>query len=352
MATVDPLVVNLLVVKGIPSLADLDLTHYQQQVNLWTHDFATRYLPHWETVYKREPQYYQHNPDLFKVGLIAQYIHHEVGVTYHEAQKEAVSILYLNPAELFLNGVLDSLQGTCGNMAAIVVAIAWRMGWPVSLACLHSHFLVRHDDGTNVFNIEATAISEVGFCSSNDEQELNQCKIPIPPQALRCGSELKALTSRERFGAFLGLRARHYQDMYYRTNGRNFLYLAERGYLLARYLFPAYRHQICDFDVVSALTASERFEPYEAGHPATYGKLLFETRAIQSGTHPCQRPMPPPEQPGDSVFIRHPECQAKHAPHDNVFESLGSTYCTSQNYLAARNFPAAGDLQSGSGIGS
>lgn len=323
LAEVDPLIVNLLIAKGIPSLEDLNLHRYQKQVNSWAYDFATRYLPYWETVYEREPEYYDHNHQLFQVGMIAQYLHHEIGITYHEDQKEAVSILYFNPADLFLNGVLDTLKGTCGNMAAMNVAIAWRMGWPVSLACVHSHFLVRHDDGENVFNVEATCIGAGGFCWTDDSTEVKLNN--IVPLALESGSDLKALSPRERLGAFLGLRARHYRDLFFWNNDREYLHIAEREYLLARYLCPAHRYQSRWLDILSALTATEKFDPHEAGHPETCQQSLGEIREMLNGTHPCQQPIPLPEQPGGSVFIRRSESQVRLATHDDVFESLGST---------------------------
>lgn len=35
LAGLDPLTVNLIVAKDIPRLADLDISHYQNQINAW-----------------------------------------------------------------------------------------------------------------------------------------------------------------------------------------------------------------------------------------------------------------------------------------------------------------------------
>ena len=89
-------------------------------------------------------------------GLVCQYLELEVGIQYNRDQRESQRVLYTNPSDLFLNGVLDTREGTCGNMAALQLAFGWRLGWPVSLACVNSHFILRFDDGQTTYNIEAT----------------------------------------------------------------------------------------------------------------------------------------------------------------------------------------------------
>src|SRR5262245_47550864 len=51
LAGLDPLAVNLVVAKGTPRLANLEIRHYQEQMNAWALEFADRYLPFWLTVY-------------------------------------------------------------------------------------------------------------------------------------------------------------------------------------------------------------------------------------------------------------------------------------------------------------
>src|SRR5262249_50895476 len=78
-------------------------------------------------------------------------------------------VRYTDPSDLFLNGVMETRRGTCGNMSMVHVALAWRLGWPVSLACVHSHHITRYDDGRVRYNIEATDTGRGGFVAPTDE---------------------------------------------------------------------------------------------------------------------------------------------------------------------------------------
>jgi hypothetical protein len=304
LAGLDPLAVNLIVAKGIPQLADLDISHYQSQLNAWAWEFANQYLPAWTNVFEKEPEYYAHNPRLFEVGMIQQFFAHDVGICYRHDTRDAVRIRVLNPSDSFLNGLLDTLEGTCASMPVLYVALAWRMGWPVSLACQGGHFLTRYDDGSQVFNIEAALprTMRTGFHWATDELQIKLRNIPA--KALSSGSDLKALTPRERLGVFFAMRARHYRDMASQYGDYDWLRRAERDYLLACHLFPAYREANNSLTFVRAVLAAERFDPDEAGHPASFAHLLWEVQQYERGTHLVQEPMPPPRRPGDSVFIR------------------------------------------------
>jgi hypothetical protein len=171
----DPLAVNLIVAKGIPRLAELDIRQYQHQVNQWTANFVTNALPHCSEVFQPDPKLFERDRRYYEVGMISHFLDVLVRIRYSPELRDT-QVRYLDPSDLFLNGILDSLEGTCGNMAALNVAIGWRMGWAVSLACIDSHFLVRHDDGSHIFNIEATCASG-GFVSGSDEQEINKHRI-------------------------------------------------------------------------------------------------------------------------------------------------------------------------------
>ena len=280
LVQVDPLVVNLLVAKKIPLLADLDVLQYQRQVNELAEDFRYRYLSYWEESFRREPECYRNDVRFFQVGLIGQFLQQEVGIRYLPEQRGLEQVRYINPSDLFLNGVLDTYQGTCGNMAALALAIGWRMGWAVSLACVHSHYVLRHDDGQFVFNIELTAELSGGFSAPEDRHLIED--YDLPGQAMACGSDLKALTARERLGVFVWQRARHYRDLASESLDRQWLINAESDLMLSRYLFPNYRqtHRAAAFQL--ALSAEERFSPVEAGHLNSYAHLTREVRDFQS----------------------------------------------------------------------
>lgn len=279
IARVDPVVRNLLVAKSIPALAHLDIAHYQSQADGWA-DSIRAWLPSAERTFHKAPEYWKNDINFFRLGMLHQFVERELGIEYHEEQRQVTRILYTNPSDLFLNGVMDTHRGTCGNMAALHVAIGWRLGWPVSLACAGSHFLLRYDDGKVTHNIEATQSGYCGFKSDPDEDLMQQFQ--LPPVAIACGSDLRALTAREMLGTFIGLRGRHMRD-----TGR--WQEAVSDYLLARWLFPTSRKLYIDAMALCVGQGNTLFVPGEVGSPHSLADVLGEkygTRCEREWTGP------------------------------------------------------------------
>jgi hypothetical protein len=274
LAAVDPLAMNLIVAKGIPSLADVDIRHYQDIVDGWVLDLNRRCLPRWEPFFYQSPQDWENDIRYFRLGMVCQYLDLEVGIQYNQHQRDASRILYTNPSDIFLNGLLDTREGTCGNLAALHVAMGWRMGWPVSLACVNSHYILRFDDGNTSYNIEATQAGHGGFKSDPDDYLIREKK--LPPIAITSGSDLRAVRPREMLGIFVSLRARHVQDVGKSQNREELILASECDWLLARQLFPTnraiYKHQM----VISAMRGDHLFHEGESGHPNTFSLLLNE----------------------------------------------------------------------------
>jgi hypothetical protein len=263
LAGVDPLEMNLLVAKGIPALAHLDIGHYQALADLWARRIR-QLIAGVEGQFWQRPHEWRNDINFFRLGALCQYVDCDLGVRYRGDQRAVRSILYTDPSHLFLNGVMDTRRGTCGNMAALHVVLGWRLGWPISLACAGSHFFCRYDDGYAIHNIEATKNGSGGFHSHPDEYYRQEYS--IPDAAIGCGFDLRAVTPRELLGLFVGLRARHERDVDERA-------AAERDYLLARYLFPTQRVLCREQFAATALANFDRFEPFEPGHPTTLWSL-------------------------------------------------------------------------------
>lgn len=273
LARVDPLEMNLLVAKGVPSLSHLDVRGYQRVADQWADDVNHR-LTAAEIEFHQTPQDWKNDIHLFRLGFLCWYIDQVLDIRYREDQRELKSVLYTDPSDLFLNGVIDTRRGTCGNMATLQVALGWRLGWPVSLACVGSHCICRYDDGEVTHNIETTDMGRGGFSSRTDAQYCSE--YDVPEKAIRCGSDLRAVTPREMLGLFVGLRARHFDN-----TGR--FAEAERDYLLARYLFPQNRHLYNAQVETSIQNSVELFEPFEKGHPRDLAEWLQHFSRLPTG---------------------------------------------------------------------
>jgi hypothetical protein len=275
LGLIDPLELNLVVARGIHSLAHLDVEGYKGTADQWAEDLSAR-LPGLESQFHASPAAWKNDPVFFRLGVLCWYVDEVLGIRYREDQKGVTSVLYTDPCDLFLNGVMDSRRGTCANMAALHVALGWRLGWPVSLACAQWHILCRYDDGRLTHNIEATNNGRGGFHSHPDEYY--QREYGIPDCDIRCGSDLAALRPRALLGLFLGLRARHWEDI-----GRQNEAAADYG--LAWRLFPnrrLFREAAAHFGrSPPAGTAQSRWE-HAAGHGpslagcAPYGLVVLD----------------------------------------------------------------------------
>ena len=184
----DPLWMNLLVASGIPLLKDLEIARYQRTADEWAEDLRRR-LPRMEAHFHKAPHSWKNDVHFFRLGALCWYVDERLGIRYREDQRDLKRVLYTDPTDLFLNGVMDSRRGTCGNMAALHVAIGWRLEWPVSLACVGSHLICRYDDGKVAHNIEATNNGKGGFHSHPDEYYLKEHR--LTKTAVRCGSDLR-----------------------------------------------------------------------------------------------------------------------------------------------------------------
>lgn len=291
LAAVDPIAMNLIIARRLPQFANLDIRHYQNLVDSWVADLNRRCLPQWEPFFHEDPSGWEDDIRYFRLGMVCQYLDLEVGIQYNQLQRDVTSILYTNASDLFLNGVLDTREGTCGSLATLHVAMGWRMGWPVSIAYVGSHYILRFDDGETVYNIEATQAGRGGFKSDPDDYLIQEKQIPAI--ALTSGSDLRALRPRELLGAFISLRARHLQDVAKQQRSDALMFASEADWLLARQLFPNNRGIYKNQMVVSTMRGDQLFAENEAGHPNSLVQLLRETAELRRRL-PVSTPTVPP----------------------------------------------------------
>ncbi|MCL2648669.1 MAG: transglutaminase-like domain-containing protein [Phycisphaerales bacterium] len=254
----DVVALNLAVLRGLEQYKDLDVERYIKTVDEWTNEFARR-LPaseafFWET----GPALWKNDIRFYRMGMLQVFLGQVIGIRYIEEKRHVHCVQYTNAGDLFLNGVIDTKRGTCGNLATIHVAMARRMGWPVSLACIRHHFLSRFDDGEVVYNIECTDNEREGFAEGSDADYMK--RVHLPKKAVECGSDLRKLTAREMIAVFINHRARHHQDcMRYD--------LCDADCSLARALCPNQR-SLYEMSMMPFLHKGEKlFDPEELGHP-------------------------------------------------------------------------------------
>ena len=229
LGEIDPVVMNLVVARGIPSLANLDIGHYVRLADQWAAEIRG-YLPEFEAAFCRNPRAWRNDLDLCRLVTIARFVGEALRIDYREDQKNLAGVWYTDPTDLFLNGVMDNRQGTCANMALLWVVLGRRLGWPVSLACVGPHKICRYDDGRKAFNIEATFVNGSDWCSPPDRHYVCEVENHISQRGSIAGLTSSANAARNARRLFRRSR-RHLRDI-------NRFADAEPDYLVARYLFP------------------------------------------------------------------------------------------------------------------
>ena len=264
LAAVDPLVMNLAVAKGLPCFAGLEIDGYAHAADEWAADIRRR-LPGAEGKFRRSPADWKNDIRFFRLGMVCWYVDTVLRVTYPDELAEAGDQLYADPENVFLNGLMERRRDSSASMPVLHVALAWRLGWPVSLACAGTHLFCRYDDGEVTHNIEATTFGRGGFRSHPDEYYRRQ--FGIPSIAVSCGSDLRSVSAREMLALFIAIRGFHFAAV-----GR--IREAERDLLLARHGFPRNRVLYRSQMEASLQCGLRLFHAGEDGHPAKVGSRL------------------------------------------------------------------------------
>ncbi|MBT3199461.1 MAG: hypothetical protein HN350_06050 [Phycisphaerales bacterium] len=262
---VDIVEMNIAVAREIPGLEKLDYTAYRKTVDAWADQFS-RWLPTTEHAFRENPTKYKNDINFFRIGMLAQFLDQQIGVAYVESQKRGVKeVWYTNPGHLLLHGLIDTKRGTCATMPALHVAIARRLGWPVALACVKSHYVSRYDDGKIAYNIESTDTGKGGFAAGSNSDYMKS--EGISSKAVSCGSDLRKLTAREMLGVFIQSRGRHLSDTKKPID-------AAADYALAHTLFPKSRKIYANLAGCLVPVGEKLFTPDERGHPYSLGAYL------------------------------------------------------------------------------
>ena len=239
---------------------------YVDLADKWAADIRQR-MAQMEPQFYGNPGSWKNDIRFFRLGIVCWYVDEILHITYPDELANAEDRIYDDPMNVFVNGLMERRRGSCASMPVLHVALGWRLGWPVSLACADSHLFCRYDDGEIIHNIEATNFGRGGFRSHPDEYYREQYRVPAIAES--CGSDLRAVTPREMLGIFLSVRASHFAAVHLLSG-------AELDFLLARYLFPRNRILYTSQMEASTECGLRMFNWGESGHPANVGRRLRE----------------------------------------------------------------------------
>lgn len=260
LEAMDPLVMNMVVARDVPELAEIDFTRYARLVDGWA-DRIGRGLAASEAVESRTSPAYQADPDIWRAGGMAVAL---AGPTIGIAYTREIDMS--NHADLFVPGLIDTKRGTCSNMPVLYMAVAHRLGWPLKAVVAADHMWCRWDDGTKQFNLEATSTTSTGgegaFSTPPDESYMTDLR--VSPKAVEVGSDMTTLTARQTLGVYLQQRSAYFRE----TDSWE---MAEEDLLLARVCFPENRDIFHSLLMIMGERAKHLFAPTELARPFDRG---------------------------------------------------------------------------------
>jgi hypothetical protein len=160
---------DLLCTQGLPGSAKVNIPEMLAMIDGWVE------LVNWET--KMNEYQFVQNPKSFgylegRYDMIAlvSVLDKKFHVHYNPALMDPTvpgDIFYSDSRNVFINGLLGpEHMGTCSSMPVLYVAVARRLGYPVSLAETKMHLFAQWNDGKEHFNIECTTW---GYAEHDDE---------------------------------------------------------------------------------------------------------------------------------------------------------------------------------------
>jgi len=253
LTAMDPLVMNMIVARGVPELADLDMARYVGLVDAWAQRIGVG-IRIGESDAARASPAYAADPDIWRAGSMAIALAStDIGIAYTR------DVRMSNHADLFVPGLIDSKRGTCSNMPVLYMAVARRLGWPLKAVVAADHMWCRWDDGAKSFNLEATTTTAAGGegSFSTPPDEAYRTDFDVSSKAIEVGSDLTTLTARQTLGVYLQQRAGYFREKGEWTR-------AEEDLLLARVCFPENRDIFRNLLVLSEQRAHQLFTAQEA----------------------------------------------------------------------------------------
>ena len=111
---------------------------------------------------------------------------------------------FADSRDLFLHGLLGERRtGTCSSMPVLYVALARRLGYPVSLVTTKGHLFARWEGRGERFNVECTGRGMNRY----DDAHYRQWPFVLTDQEIQENAYLRSLTPAGEAAVFLSLRA-------------------------------------------------------------------------------------------------------------------------------------------------
>ncbi|MDY7010444.1 MAG: transglutaminase family protein [Planctomycetota bacterium] len=204
---VDIAEMNLLCATDLPGAENISISKILMSLDAFA--ASVRYQTNRHLYRVNDPKYaehYKHSENVLRAEFLVQVLQEDCGVHYNLQRVRDLD--FTNSKDLFIHGLIGSNGGTCSSMPVLYVAVARRLGYPMSLALAPGHVLARWDapkgsgDPMKHFNVEG---SGYGF-SPYDDEHYRKWPRKMTKEEAASGFYLRPLTGAEMLAVFLTTR--------------------------------------------------------------------------------------------------------------------------------------------------
>jgi hypothetical protein len=218
---------NLVAAEGLPGAEALAAGHCLATLDAW----AVRAKAETDRNlyrFRQNPAEHEHSEGYFRMLMLAVVVCEDFGVRYNpgrisaptgsplapaggaggrrpgEGESRANDAFFADSRDIFLHGLLSERRtGTCSSMPVLYVALARRLGYPVSLVTTKGHLFARWEGRGERFNVECTGRGMNRY----DDAHYRQWPFVLTDQEIQENAYLRSLTPAGEAAVFLSLRA-------------------------------------------------------------------------------------------------------------------------------------------------
>lgn len=220
---VDIAVLNLLCAEGLRGSDRLDMKLLLDRLDsLAVH--VERETKRNQHLFDEHPEKFKNSGAYFRMAMVATVLVQDLRIQYnperekqlengHGMRSEDSKKFFGDSKDVFIHGLLDGKHyGTCASMPFLYVAVARRLGYPVTLATTASHFYVRYEEGNGKhLNVEAT--EHRAFITPSDDEYKNPWELHVSAEEINGLGHLRPLSNKEILGHSLLTRSEVLRSM-------------------------------------------------------------------------------------------------------------------------------------------
>lgn len=201
---------NLLCAQGLPGAEGMDIEAELAVLDRWAASvkFETeRAMPK----FYANPELYEHSEGYFRILMLITVLQQDFEVRYNPDR--IYSPDFTDCRDVFLHGLTQASTGehaggTCVSMPVAYVAVARRLGYPVTLVTTKEHVFARWDGPNERFNIEGSGQGLI----THDDDYYTTWPSELSPAERASGAYLRSLTPAQELGLFMSARGYVLED--------------------------------------------------------------------------------------------------------------------------------------------